>query len=75
MAVTAETEATYVLEYTMLTIAYYQNGGKGKRPEMREYPEAIRNQEEREALMVHRARAWRAAHPELVGHPDEPEDE
>ena len=75
MAVTAEQEATYVLEYTLLTIAFFQNGGKGTRPKMRDYPDGQRDQEDREALMIHRARAWRAAHPELVGHPEEEPDE
>ena len=69
MAVTAEAEATYALEYAMVMIAYHQGGAKGKKPEMREYPEGLRVQEDREASMIQKARAWRAAHPELTGSP------
>ena len=40
-AITAETEATWLVEHTLMRIAHAEAGGKGKPPEQREFPPGI----------------------------------
>lgn len=40
-AVTAETEAAWIIEHALYLIAYGQGGSKGQKPEFRDYPPGL----------------------------------
>jgi hypothetical protein len=40
-AVTAETEALWLVEHAIVAVAHAQGGGKGQAPKVREYPEGV----------------------------------
>ena len=61
-AITAEVEASWVVENTLTRIAHAQAGGKGKAPEMRDYPLGILEQAEKVDYAVSRAEAFRRKH-------------
>jgi len=61
-AISSEVEASWLIENAMLRIAHAQAGGKGKAPEMREYPLGVAEQAEKENFAVSRAEAFRRKH-------------
>jgi hypothetical protein len=61
-AITGEVEASWLLENVMMRIAHSQAGGKGKVPEMRDYPLGVAEQAEKENFAVSRAEAFRRKH-------------
>jgi hypothetical protein len=62
MAVTPEVESGWLIEAALYRIAHGQAGGKGKAPEMREYPIGVFEQAEKENYAVSRAEAFRRKH-------------
>lgn len=62
MAVTGEVEASWILENTMMRIAHGQSGGKGKAPEMRDYPPGAAEQAKKTEYTQSRAEAFRRKH-------------
>lgn len=61
-AISAEVEASWLVEHALYAIAHGQAGGKGKAPERRPYPPGIEEQEAKAAKAVSRAEAFRAKH-------------
>jgi len=61
-AISEETEASWLVETALYKIAHAQAGGKGKAPEMREYPLGVAEQAEKENFAVSRAEAFRRKH-------------
>jgi len=61
-AVTAEVEASWMVENTLTRIAHAQAGGKGKAPEMRDYPLGVAEQAEKQDYVLSRAEAFRRKH-------------
>jgi hypothetical protein len=57
MAVTAETEALWGVEYAVVMSAWL---GKGQRPKPREYPEGTAAQKTKRDRVIAQARAYRA---------------
>jgi hypothetical protein len=47
-AITAETEALWLLEHAVIAVAHAQGGGKGESPKPRQYPEGVLTQRSRE---------------------------
>lgn len=61
-AVTEEVESGWILEHTMRSIAHGQAGGKGKAPEMRDYPPGLEELSKKAEYTQSRAEAFRAKH-------------
>lgn len=61
-AISEEVEANWLIEAALYRIAHGQAGGKGKAPEMREYPLGVYEQAEKENYAVSRAEAFRRKH-------------
>lgn len=61
-AVTAETEAAWLVEHALFTIAHGQAGGKGQAPEMRDYPPGLDELEASSRFTQTRAEAFAAKH-------------
>jgi hypothetical protein len=61
-AVSGEVESAWLIEHALYAIAHGQAGGKGKRPEVREYPPGIHEQAAKAAATASKAEAWRAKH-------------
>jgi hypothetical protein len=61
-AVSEETEASWLVETALYKIAHAEAGGKGKAPEMREYPLGVAEQAEKNNYAVSRAEAFRRKH-------------
>ena len=61
-AITEEAEAGWLVEAALYKIAHSQAGGKGKAPEMREYPLGVAEQAEKDNYAVSRAEAFRRKH-------------
>ena len=61
-AITEEVEAGWLLEAAVYRIAHGQAGGKGKAPEMREYPLGVMQKAEKENYTLSRAEAFRRKH-------------
>ena len=61
-AISEEVEAGWLVETALYRIAHSQAGGKGKAPEMREYPLGVAEQEAKQDYAVSRAEAFRRKH-------------
>ncbi|CAH0296623.1 hypothetical protein SRABI26_04400 [Arthrobacter sp. Bi26] len=61
-AVTAEVEAAWIIEHTLLRVAHGQAGGKGKAPEMRDYPAGLLEEAAKAAFTQSRAERFRQKH-------------
>jgi hypothetical protein len=61
-AITAEVEAGWLVEAALYRIAHGQAGGKGKAPEMREYPLGVAEQAEKNNYAASRAEAFLRKH-------------
>ena len=61
-AISEEVEGSWLVEAALYRIAHGQAGGKGKAPEMREYPLGIQEQAEKDNYAVSRAEAFRRKH-------------
>jgi hypothetical protein len=61
-AITAEVEAAWMVEHTLMMIAYGQGGSKGKAPTMREYPLGLLELAAKDEYTQTRAEAFRAKH-------------
>ena len=61
-AVTAEVEASWMVEHTMMRIAHAEAGGKGKAPEAREFPPGVLELAAKAEKTLSRAEAFRAKH-------------
>lgn len=61
-AISEEVEGQWLIEAALYRIAHGQAGGKGKAPEMREYPLGVLEQAEKENYAVSRAEAFRRKH-------------
>ena len=61
-AITAEAEAGWLIEAARYKIQHAKAGGKGKGPEMREYPLGVAAQAEKQDYAVSRAEAFRRKH-------------
>ena len=61
-AISEETEAGWLVETALYKIAHAKAGGKGKAPEMREYPLGVAEQAEKNNYAVSRAEAFLRKH-------------
>lgn len=61
-AISAETEAAWIVEHALYLIAYGQGGSKGQKPEMRPYPVGIEEQQAKAQFTQSRAEKFRAKH-------------
>ena len=61
-AISAEVEAGWLLETAIYKVAHAQAGGKGKAPEMRDYPLGVKEQAEKDNFTVSRAEAFKRKH-------------
>jgi hypothetical protein len=61
-AVSEETEASWLVETALYKIAHAKAGGKGKAPEMREYPLGVAEQAEKQNYAASRAEAFLRKH-------------
>ena len=61
-AVTAEEENEWVTHLLLQQMMYQKGGGKGQKPKLREYPEGIQAQREKEAKTARRAERFKAKH-------------
>jgi hypothetical protein len=61
-AVSEEAEAGWLVEAALYKIAHSQAGGKGKAPEMRDYPPGVAEQSEKQEYALSRAEAFRRKH-------------
>lgn len=61
-AISEEVEAGWLVETALYKIAHAKAGGKGKAPEMREYPLGVYEQAEKENYAVSRAEAFLRKH-------------
>ncbi|RJU01976.1 hypothetical protein D6T65_04980 [Arthrobacter frigidicola] len=61
-AVTEEVEAAWLVENALYRIAHGQAGGKGKAPEMRDYPLGVLEMAKKQDYAVSRAEAFRRKH-------------
>ena len=60
MAVTAETDALWAVEYAVIMSAWGAAGGKGKQPKPREYPVGTVEEEAKRQRVIEAARRHRA---------------
>lgn len=58
-AITTEAESIWLLEHTMMMIQHAKAGGKGKKPEMRKYPEGLEKAENAENYSISQAEKFR----------------
>lgn len=61
-AISDEAEAGWLVEAALYKIAHSQAGGKGKAPEMRDYPLGVAEQAAKDNYAVSRAEAFRRKH-------------
>jgi hypothetical protein len=61
-AVTGEVEASWLVEHTLMMIAHGQGGGKGKAPQMRDFPLGILEEQAKAEKTQSRAERFRAKH-------------
>jgi len=61
-AIGEEVEAGWLIEAALYRIAHGQAGGKGKAPEMREYPLGVAEQAAKDNYTVSRAEAFLRKH-------------
>ena len=61
-AISEEVEAGWLVETALYKIAHAKAGGKGKAPEMREYPLGVAEQHEKDNYAVSRAEAFMRKH-------------
>lgn len=61
-AISEEVEGSWLIEAALYRIAHGQAGGKGKAPEMREYPLGVAEQAEKDNYAVSRAEAFLRKH-------------
>ena len=61
-AITAEVEASWLIEHTLMRIAHAEAGGKGKPPEQREFPPGLLAMAAKAEHTKSRAEAFRAKH-------------
>jgi hypothetical protein len=61
-AVSEEVEGSWLVEAALYRIAHGQAGGKGKAPEMREYPLGVAEQAAKDNYTVSRAEAFLKKH-------------
>jgi hypothetical protein len=61
-AISGEVEASWMLEHTMQMIAHGQGGGKGKAPQMRDYPAGLHEEQAKAAKSLSRAERFRQKH-------------
>ena len=61
-AISDEAEAGWLVEAALYKIAHSQAGGKGKAPEMRDYPLGIAEQAQKATFTESRAEAFRRKH-------------
>jgi hypothetical protein len=61
-AISEETEASWLVETALYKIAHAQAGGKGKAPEMRDYPLGVAELAAKETFTESRAEAFRRKH-------------
>jgi uncharacterized protein YceH (UPF0502 family) len=61
-AITAETDALWMVEHALYKIAHAQNGAKGKAPERRPYPPGALEAAAKAAKATQQAEAFRAKH-------------
>lgn len=61
-AVTAETEAAWLIEHALFLIAHGQAGSKGQAPEMRPWPPGLDELDAKSNFTQSRAEAFRAKH-------------
>ena len=61
-AISSEVEAAWLIENAILRVAHSQAGGKGKPPEMREYPLGVAERAEKDTFTESRAEAFRRKH-------------
>ena len=57
MAITAETEALWGVEYSIIMSAWVAGGSKGQKPKPREYPEGTAAEEAKRERVIAQARA------------------
>lgn len=62
MAVTPEVEGSWLIEAALYRIAHGQAGGKGKAPEMRDYPLGFAARAKKQDYTVSQAEAFRRKH-------------
>jgi len=61
-AVSEEVEAGWLVETALYRIAHSQAGGKGRAPEMRDYPLGIAEQAAKQDYTLSRAEAFKRKH-------------
>lgn len=61
-AITAETDALWMVEHALYKIHHAQNGGKGQTPERRPYPPGALEAQAKAAKATRQAEAFRAKH-------------
>jgi hypothetical protein len=61
-AISEEAEAGWLVETALYKIAHAKAGGKGKAPEMREYPLGVAERAEKDNYAVSRAEAFLRKH-------------
>jgi len=61
-AISEEVEGSWLVEAALYRIAHGQAGGKGKAPEMREYPLGVAEQAEKQNYAASRAEAFLRKH-------------
>jgi hypothetical protein len=61
-AISAETEAAWIIEHALYLIAYGQGGSKGQKPEMRPYPPGFEAANKKAQFTQSRAEKFRAKH-------------
>jgi hypothetical protein len=61
-AISEEVEAGWLVETALYKIHHASTGGKGKAPEMRDYPPGVAEQAEKDNYAVSRAEAFRRKH-------------
>jgi len=62
MAITPEVEGSWLVEAALYRVAHAEGGGKGKAPEMRDYPLGVAEMAEKQDYAVSRAEAFRRKH-------------
>lgn len=61
-AITAEVEASWLVEHALYSIAHAQNNGKGKKPEIRPFPSGLLEAAAKADKNTSRAEAFRQKH-------------
>lgn len=61
-AITAEVEASWLIEHALYVVAHAQNNGKGQKPERRPYPPGVDEVTAKAAKATSRAEAFRQKH-------------